>query len=869
MSSRKKTKAQLVEELEQLQQRIAALQASQPPLEPTTAGGRQANDPEPLEQVAANCCRDLDDLHRIGCALAASLDLQVVCQVIYQEIVRGWLNAPYLMVALFDEATETIFCGFAAVNDQELAVEQFEAVALGNDPISECIRARQPCFRDLRKRETLEGLSGRLAPDAQSALVVPLKSGDSMVGLLNVQHPEPDYFLKTNLTLLSYLADQAATALKNARLFARGERYAAELEERVAERHRVEEALRESEQRFRLVISSISDHIYVTEVTNEGKHLNLYLSPHVEAMTGYPYEKFINDWRFWPSTVIHQDDRRAADSQAEQLAQGYSSEVEYRLVCSNGKVIWVRDSARVQQEGNSRIVYGVVSDITERKRVELERQWLTNELRDVNQTLDERVRARTAELQAILDAVGEGIVVTDRAGVIQYLNPAQERLSGYTEAETLGRTPRLWQSSRQGGNFYDQMWQTILAGQTWRGELINRRKDGSLYDATLTITPILDAEGHPIGFVGVQHDITPFKQMDRIKSEFISTAAHELRTPLTSIQGFSEILLTRELTDDRQRRYLTFINQQAEALAAITDDLLSLSKLEAGKGFETTDVTVDIKQMVEELLFAFRESNPRHHYEVIGPETWPKIKGDPVKLSQLFKNLLSNATKYSPEGGTVTLTVEHIAPYDLLHLLLADQGIGMTREQLSHMFDRFYRADASNTAIGGTGLGMSISQLIVEKHRGKIWVESEYGVGTTVHILLPLPGRPPYVLIVEDEEGLRRLQQISLELEGFTVLTAEKGQPGLKLAQTSLPDLILLDLNLPEMSGFSVLDALRTHYLTRNIPVIITSALDQPEEIEKAIEKGAADYLVKPYGMGDLAIRINRALVEAKRGSLV
>jgi CheY-like chemotaxis protein len=190
----------------------------------------------------------------------------------------------------------------------------------------------------------------------------------------------------------------------------------------------------------------------------------------------------------------------------------------------------------------------------------------------------------------------------------------------------------------------------------------------------------------------------------------------------------------------------------------------------------------------------------------------------------------------------------------------------MTPDQVAHIFDRFYRADASNTAISGTGLGMSISQLIVQRHKGKIWVESEYGIGTTVHILLPLPDRSPYVLIIEDDEALRRIQQISLELEGgFTVLTTYNGKTGLELAQVCLPDVILLDLNLPEMSGFTVLEHLQTSRLTRDVSVIITSAMDQPEKIEKAIAMGATDYLVKPYSMGDLGIRINRTLRETRR----
>ncbi len=635
--------------------------------------------------------------------------------------------------------------------------------------------------------------------------------------------------------------------------------------EDITERKQVKEELRFSEERFRQVISSISDHIYVSEVGEHGNRINLYLSPHIEAMTGYPHQKFIEDWRFWPDNVIHPDDRAAAAAQAEQLARGHDSEVEYRLVRADGKVIWVRDRARVEIEGKSIIIYALVSDITAHKLVELEREWLTNELRDVNQTLDERVRARTAELQAILDAAGEGIVVTDLAGVIQYVNPALEQLTGYSEAEALGNTPRLWSSRQHDKAFSNQMWQTIRAGQTWRGELVNKRKDGSLYHVLLTITPIRGPDGKPFGFVGMQNDITPFKEMDRLKSEFISTAAHELRTPLTSIQGFSEILLTRQLNEERGTRYLTFINQQAEALAAIIDDLLDLSRLEARQSFEIADEFVNIKEIVEQTIFGFQENNPKHHYTVSGPEFWPSIKGDPAKLAQLFKNLFSNATKYSPDGGEVVLQTAVESQYDLLHFTLTDQGVGMTEEQLAHVFDRFYRADASNTAIGGTGLGMTISRLIVEGHGGKIWVESEYGIGTTVHLLLPLPHRSVHILVIEDDDVLREVQQRSLELQGFTVLVAAEGKTGLELARISLPDLILLDLALPGITGFTVLDKLQADDITLNIPVIITSAMDKPEDIERAIAKGVIDYLVKPYSMHDLTVRVNRALAEARR----
>ena len=293
--------------------------------------------------------------------------------------------------------------------------------------------------------------------------------------------------------------------------------------------------------------------------------------------------------------------------------------------------------------------------------------------------------------------------------------------------------------------------------------------------------------------------------------------------------------------------------------------MLDLSRLEAKQGFEIASELVNVREILEQVVFGFQENHHNHHYRIIGDSIWPLIKGDAAKLAQLFKNLFSNATKYSPDGGKITLEATVQPEYELLHLALSDRGVGMTPEQLAHIFDRFYRADASNTAIGGTGLGMTISRLIVERHGGKIWVESEYGVGTTVHVLFPLPNRRDHILVIEDDDILREVQQRSLELQGFIVLGASEGKTGLELARTCLPDLILLDLALPGMTGFTILEKLRANDLTPSIPVIVTSALDRTEEIEKAIAKGVVDYLVKPYSMADLIVRVNRALAEARR----
>jgi signal transduction histidine kinase/PAS domain-containing protein len=230
------------------------------------------------------------------------------------------------------------------------------------------------------------------------------------------------------------------------------------------------------------------------------------------------------------------------------------------------------------------------------------------------------------------------------------------------------------------------------------------------------------------------------EELNRLKTDFLSTAAHELRTPLTSIRGFSEILLTRQLDPERLKRYLTLINAQSTQLSTIIDDLLDISRLEAGRGLEISSRPIDVAQVLNEALTPFIEAATRHQIRVEAPQAFPAIVGDPFRLAQVGKNLLSNAIKYSPAGGTITVRSRVIPGF--LEISVQDEGIGMTPEQQAHLFEKFYRADASNASIRGTGLGLVISKAIVELHGGAIWVESQHGVGTTVYFTLPLADAP-------------------------------------------------------------------------------------------------------------------------------
>ena len=230
--------------------------------------------------------------------------------------------------------------------------------------------------------------------------------------------------------------------------------------------------------------------------------------------------------------------------------------------------------------------------------------------------------------------------------------------------------------------------------------------------------------------------MTREREIDRLKTDFISTAAHELRTPLTSIQGFSEILLTRrDLPAAEAKKFLGYINTQALHLSYIIADLLDLSRIEAGDGIKMTPEHFDVRELASEVVGMLRPIATSHRFEQQFHGTPSGFRADRRKLAQIFKNIVSNAIKYSPAGGTIRII--GTAETGGYTIAFSDEGLGMSPEQVERVFQRFWRADASNTAIEGTGLGMPIVQALVNAHRGSVKVESALVRGTTISIFLP------------------------------------------------------------------------------------------------------------------------------------
>jgi two-component system phosphate regulon sensor histidine kinase PhoR len=344
-------------------------------------------------------------------------------------------------------------------------------------------------------------------------------------------------------------------------------------------------------------------------------------------------------------------------------------------------------------------------------------------------------REAQTKIQGILRAAADGLILTDDRGRIVLINDRAERLFAIGPVKP-GELPSF-RAIRHAGLI-------ALLGQAphHQGELLvadfNFPGPGGeehIYQARITI--IRGVRGGFRGCITSLHDVTQQREVERMKSEFVSTAAHELRTPLATILGYADLLLNcPELAQGKLDEFLALIQNRAEHLARIVNDLLDISRIEAGEGLKLVFQPCHLDLICREVLLGLEASPERHPVEVDFPAGGVTLQGDRFALSQVVENLLSNAIKYSPAGGAIRLAAR--VTDGSCELVVADRGIGMSTDQLEHLFEKFYRANTADTAVPGTGLGMTIVKQLVEAHHGQIVVESQPGLGTTVRIRLPL-----------------------------------------------------------------------------------------------------------------------------------
>ena len=436
-----------------------------------------------------------------------------------------------------------------------------------------------------------------------------------------------------------------------------------------------------------------------------------------------PAEKIISktDFDLFPEDVAREFSQRDREVMEGRVALRHEEAVEF-----NGQphTLLIIKAPVLNSDAHPSGLIGVGFDITDRKRIEREH----------------------ARLVAALDSAGEAIFITDTDGVIEYINPAFERMTQYEREQVIGQTPRILKSGRHDPEFYRQMWSKVTAGEVWRGMMTNRKRDGSIFEADQTIAPVRDDAGRIAGFVAVSRDITERKRMVEtlqravmVKTEFTSMVSHELRTPLTAIKEGINVVEdgTAGPLNQHQANFLALAKRNVDRLHRLINDTLDFSKLERGD-FHLELRMHDLNALTSEVVQQQRLAAKKHglQLEQSLDENLGEVRLDPDRISQVLVNLIGNAIRYGG-GGWVEVTTRQEG--DEAVVKVQDGGPGIPAQKLDHIFEAFVQLSTGpGRRVGGTGLGLAICKQIIELHGGRIWVESEVGKGSAFYFALRL-----------------------------------------------------------------------------------------------------------------------------------
>jgi PAS domain S-box-containing protein len=652
----------------------------------------------------------------------------------------------------------------------------------------------------------------------------------------------------------------------------------------VTERKTAEESLRASRNLLQTILENVPIRVFWKDRNSRYLGCNTLFAH--DAGMAQPEDvqgkdDFAMGWRD-RADLYHADDQRIINSGLPEI--GY----EEPLTLPDGSGIWLRTSKVPLRDAEGEIfgLLGIFDDITERKAAE------------------EQLR----KFSLVIEQSPENIFITDLHGKIEYVNDAFLQVSGYRREEVIGKSPRFLKSGKTPPENYTLMWQELKAGRAWKGEFINKRKDGSEYVEFAIITPIRQADGKITHYVAINEDITEKKRIgveldqhrhhlealvtqrtqeleearqqaeaaNEAKSAFLANMSHEIRTPMNAIVGLTH-LLQRHIIVPEQRDQLGKITESAHHLLTIINDILDLSKIEAGKlTLEQTEF--DLVRVLENVCSLVAERVHARGLELIididpALGQTPLLLGDPTRLTQALLNYVGNAVKFT-EHGAVTLRARLLETQGndlLLRFEVVDTGIGIAADDLTRLFRYFEQADTSITRkYGGTGLGLAINRRLAELLGGQVGVESEPGKGSMFWITARM-GRsqnshPQRInellknrraLVVDGVAGVQKVLRQMLTTLGLhvdAVPTAEEALATITLADTDgVPlDIVLFDWRTPDLLHQDTVRQIQSLPLQRQVPRLLAIIPDKSEVIEEAQRNGFAHLLMKPVSFSSL-----------------
>ena len=492
-----------------------------------------------------------------------------------------------------------------------------------------------------------------------------------------------------------------------------------------------------------------------------------------------------------------------------------------------------------------------------------------------NATLDEEAfRLRAA---AIVESSEDAIISKDLNGDITSWNEGAERLYGYTASEMIGRSIAVLIPEDHTNDF-----PTILA-RLGRGERIDHyetvrvAKDGRRIDVSLTISPIKDRLGHIIGASKIARDITEKKRIAealraseerlahelRRKDEFIAILAHELRNPLAPVRNASHYLSIHEMEAPDVQRAVQIIDKHVSVMSRLIDDLVDVARISRG-ALELRPERAVVQELVEAAVDASRHEidSRRHHLRLALPKELITLHADRTRLIQVLCNLITNAAKYSPQGGAIEISAR-VDEGRMLSLSVRDRGAGIPREKLNEIFDLFAQLHRTlDQQSGGLGIGLTLARQIVELHGGSIEAHSEgVGLGSEFIVRMPILPAPPVVaaelaapvrnatrrmLVADDNRDAADSLAMLLVGRGHEVVVAYDGRSALELADRHRPEVLLLDIGMPEMDGYEVARRIRDRTWGKDVMLVALTGWGQEKDERQAFEAGFDAHVVKP-----------------------
>jgi len=482
-----------------------------------------------------------------------------------------------------------------------------------------------------------------------------------------------------------------------------------------------------------------------------------------------------------------------------------------------------------------------------------------------------------ARLSRVASQTTNGVVITDADGRVEWINEGFTRISGYALDEMRGRKPgEILQGEATDPATVARMHEALRMGEPFDVDVINYSKSGEPYWINISCNPLRDGAGQLQGFMAIESDISERKRMERMKSEFVSTVSHELRTPLTSISGALGLVAGGVLGElpEQAKQMIAIAHKNSQRLGFLINDLLDMEKIAAGKlHFEMR--SQPLMPLIGQALEANRPYGAERRVALVlmGEAAVAEVRVDSQRLMQVLANLLSNAIKFSPEGGTVEVTVQVIA--GKARVAVADHGPGIPASFRASIFQKFSQADASDTRQkGGTGLGLAITRELVERMGGSIGFESVEGEGATFFFELPLwhdnatdmaAGSAPVgdvdaprILVVEDEPDIAQLLGLMLTRAGYQVDLAGTGAEALRALQQTHYAAVSLDLMLPDISGLEIIRQVRQRSETADLPIVVVSAKMEEGRLAINGDFSGIDWLVKPIDENRLLFLVDR-----------